>query len=388
MRHKIFFVATTESAVNAFLLNHLTVLTKTFDVAVIVNTNDSFFLNKQGLDINVISLNISRNIRIFSDLYCLIQLIYIFIKFRPSVVHSITPKAGLLAMLSASISFIPVRIHTFTGQVWAIQFGFKRFFLKLCDRLIANLSSFNIVDSLSQQKFLINQNVLTEKKSVVFGLGSVSGVDLKRFKPTKKALTEVRYKLKIPEGAFIFIYLGRLNKDKGILDLAHSFSKIRTKQAFLLVVGPDENNLVKQIKKINKHKSSQLRIIGHTNRPEDYLATSDALCLPSYREGFGNVIIEAAATGIPAIASNIYGISDAINNRKTGVLHQPKDVKAIISAMQNFLENPELVRSYGRAAKERVIAEFDANVMSKYWLNFYLQILGSEGYETQKSSHG
>lgn len=371
LRHKIFFVATAESAVNAFLLNHLTALTKMFDITVIVNTNDSFFLNKQGLDINVISLNISRNIRIFSDLYCLTHLIYIFIKFRPSAVHSITPKAGLLAMLAASISFVPIRIHTFTGQVWAIQHGFKRSFLKLFDRLIANLASFNIVDSLSQQKFLINENVLTEKKSVVFGLGSVSGVDLKRFKPSKQTFAEVRKSLLIPHDAFVFIYLGRLNKDKGILDLANAFSTIENKNAYLLFVGADEGGFIDEIKRINVRKLDSIKFLGFTKEPERYLAASNVLCLPSYREGFGSVIIEAAAIEVPTIASNIYGISDAVLNNKTGILHEPGNYKKIAEIMSFFIENPVEVKSFGKTAKTRALESFDSHIITAYWLDFY-----------------
>ena len=333
-------------------------------------------------------MKISRKIQIFNDLLNLIRLISLLIKYKPKAVHSITPKAGLLAMVAAGLVHVPVRVHTFTGQIWVNKRGFKRFILKFFDYLISNLSTLNIVDSPSQRDFLIKQKVLSITKATVFGLGSVSGVDLKRFKPDKATFNNMRAQLSIPKNAFVFTYLGRLNKDKGILDLAYAFSMIETKKAFLLVVGPDEHNFVNKIKKINKHKSSQVRIIGHTSRPEDYLAASDALCLPSYREGFGNVIIEAAATGVPAIASNIYGISDAIINLKTGILHQPKDVKGIISAMQNFLNNPELVKRYGRAAKKRVIVEFDANVMSKYWLNFYFQILGSQLDQSKKSFHG
>jgi glycosyltransferase involved in cell wall biosynthesis len=371
LRHKIFFVASAESAVNAFLLNHLTALAKKFDVTVVVNTNDLFFLNKQGLDINVISLNISRKIRIFSDLYCLIHLIYIFIKFRPYVVHSITPKAGFLSMLAASISFIPNRIHTFTGQVWLTQHGFKRFFLKSFDWFIANLASFNIVDSLSQQKFLINENVLTEKKSVVFGLGSVSGVDLRRFKPSKQTFAEVRKSLLIPHDAFVFIYLGRLNKDKGILDLANAFSAIENKNTYLLYVGADEGGFIDEIKRINVLKLDSIKFLGFTREPERYLAASNVLCLPSYREGFGSVIIEAAAMQVPTIASNIYGISDAVLNNKTGILHEPGNYKKIAEIMSFFIENPKEVKDFGKAARARAIEEFDANLITAYWLDFY-----------------
>lgn len=377
LRHKIFFVATVEFSVNSFLLNHIKRLSRHFDITVITSCDDILFLQKQGLEVNVIPMKIERKVHPFKDLFVLIKLIGLFVRHKPKAVHSITPKAGLLAMLAARIANIPIRVHTFTGQVWVHSRGFKRLTLKFFDYLIARLSTLNIVDSPSQLDFLIYQKVLSHDNSIVFGSGSVSGVDLKRFKPNRKVFADVRSQLSIPESAFVFTYLGRLNKDKGILDLAYAFSKIQAKKVFLLFVGPDENDFVNQIKRINKHKSSQLRIIGHTNRPEDYLAASNALCLPSYREGFGSVIIEAAATGVPAIASDIYGISDAIVHQKTGVLHAPRDVNAIVEAMHNFINEPKFVRTCGRAAKKRVEAEFDANVMSNYWLNYYQTKLNS-----------
>jgi glycosyltransferase involved in cell wall biosynthesis len=371
-RPKVFFLATIEFAVNAFLLSHLKALSKYFDVTVIVNTDDPLFLTKQGVDVKVIPLKISRNIGILSDTICLIRLVYIFLKFRPSVVHSITPKAGMLAMLAAFITRVPLRVHTFTGQVWATSHGLKRMLLKNFDWLIARLATFNIVDSPSQQHFLINQKVLTKETSIVFGIGSVSGVDLKRFKPSKKVLAEVRHTLGISEGAFVFIYLGRLNKDKGVLDLAKAFAQINDNNTYLLIVGPDEGGFVDEIKKINAHKLEQIRFVGFTSVPEQYLAASNALCLPSYREGFGSVIIEAAAMGVPAIASDIYGISDAVVNNKTGLLHEPQNVNALLDVMTMFLNNKQLSVKYGEAAKSRVIESFDSKTISNYWLNFYL----------------
>ena len=371
-RPKIFFLATVEFAVNAFLLSHLKVLSKRFDVTVIVNTDDPLFLSKQGVDVEVIPLNISRNIRILSDACCLIRLVYIFIKLRPSAVHSITPKAGLLAMMASFVARVPLRIHTFTGQVWATKHGLKRLMLKSFDWLIARLATFNIVDSPSQQQFLEDEKVLGKATSIVFGLGSVSGVDLKRFKPSKKIFNDVRQELLIPQDALVFIYLGRLNKDKGVLDLAQAFSRIKDSKAYLLIVGPDEGGFVDEIKKINAHKLEQIKFIGFTKIPEQYLAASNALCLPSYREGFGSVIIEAAAMGVPAIASNIYGISDAIVNNQTGLLHEPRNVKAITDAMILFLNDEQLSVQYGEAAKSRAVKSFDSKTISTYWLNFYL----------------
>ncbi len=372
-KEKIVFVATAESAVNAFLLSHLKILSKYFDITVIVNTEDVLFLKKQRVLVNVLSLKIPRNPHFFLDLYCLINLMIFFFKKRPNAVHSITPKAGLLAMLAAYLCFIPLRVHTFTGQVWVNKKGLKKWLLKMIDLLIGRLTIFNIVDSASQRDFLIQQKVLNVKKSILFGSGSVSGVDLKRFKPNKQMRIKVRLRLGIPNTAFIFIYLGRLNRDKGILDLAQAFAKIQNSKAFLLIVGKDEGGFVGKIKVINAHKSSQVRFVDFTNKPEDYLAASDVLCLPSYREGFGNVIIEAAAMGIPAIASDIYGISDAIINNRTGMLHKPKNVNSILDAMQRFLTKSELVKKYGIAASERVKVEFDSNMMNNYWRDFYLQ---------------
>lgn len=371
--NQIFFVATVDFAINAFLLNHLKTLSQDFDVTVIVNTDDPDFLIKQGIDVKVIPISISRDVYILSDIRCLVRLISIFIKYHPSAVHSITPKAGLLAMLAAFIVRVPFRVHTFTGQVWVTKHGLKRFMLKSFDWIIARLATFNIVDSPSQQQFLIDEKVLSEKNSIVFGLGSVSGVDLAKFKPSKQVFNDVRQELSVPSDAFVFIYLGRLNKDKGVLDLAHAFSEIKNKNTYLLVVGPDEGGFIDEIKKINAHKLDQIKFVSFTKTPERYLATSNVLCLPSYREGFGSVIIEAAAMGVPTVASNIYGISDAVVNNQTGLLHKPADVSSILFCLNTFLNDSGLVKKYGDAAKLRAMKEFDANLITEHWRQFYIE---------------
>jgi len=374
-RTQIYFVATVEYAVNVFLLKHLEALSEHFDVSVMVNCDDSSFLKKRGVNAKVIPLKIKRNISLISDLFYLIKMILIFLKRRPGAVHSITPKAGLLAMMAAAFVRIPLRIHTFTGQVWANKTGAKRFVLKFFDWLISHLATFNFVDSFSQREFLVEQKVLIEQKSVVFGSGSVCGVDLKKFKSSKKLRDEIRVQLSVPSDAVVYIYLGRLTKDKGVLDLASAFSNIRDIRAYLIMVGPDEANLTDQIESLVGDNRDKLRLIGFSSEPQHYLAASDVLCLPSYREGFGSVIIEAAAMGLPSIASNIYGISDAIQNHKTGLLHPPRDIDAICECIKRFLLDSELIKTYGIAARKRAVSEFDANLLSKYWLDFYLHHL-------------
>jgi glycosyltransferase involved in cell wall biosynthesis len=368
----IYIVATVEFAINAFLKQHLSLLSKRFNITVVVNTSDPSFLKKQGINVNVIPLDIKRNINIFSDLRALSSLFYLFLKNRPVSVQSITPKAGLLAMAAGYMARVPFKVHTFTGQVWVTKGGVFRYILKKLDTMIAFFSDYAIVDSPSQSQFLVEEKVLPLKKSIVFGSGSVSGVDLEKFKPCKKTYADVRSELSIPDDAFVFVYVGRLNAEKGLLELATAFSKIHDDKAYLVVVGPDEGGYSQKIKNLSNMNLGRVRLIGFTSEPYRYLAASNALCLPSYREGFGSVIIEAAAMGVPAIASNIYGISDAVQNYKTGLLHSPKNSDQLLKCMEVFLSNPDLVAEYGAAAKKRAINEFDAKILTKYWLDFYL----------------
>jgi glycosyltransferase involved in cell wall biosynthesis len=162
-----------------------------------------------------------------------------------------------------------------------------------------------------------------------------------------------------------------LNEDKGVVDLARAFSSIIDNNAYLLIVGQDEDGILDRVKEIIKHKISRVRLVGFSRDPNRYLSASNVLCLPSYREGFGNVIIEAAAMGIPSIASDIYGIRDAIEDNNTGLLHKPREVSDIKEKMNRVLNSKSLVILLGQNAKKRALEKFDSIVISGYWLNFY-----------------
>ena len=370
-RKSICFVATVEFAVSAFLLNHLKELSKYYDLTVVVNLKNPNFLIDTKLGINFVNINFSREINIISDLLSLAQLVSLFLIKRYDAVHSITPKAGLLAMIASFLTFIPVRIHCFTGQVWATKSGSSRLFLKLIDKVIGILSTQNIIDSKSQYNFLVKNNVLNEDKSLVFGSGSVSGVDLLKFKPNIKVKLSLRKKLNISTSSFVFVFIGRINLDKGIYDLIDSFILADLKSAYLLIIGPDEESILSKF----KDKQSNIIFSDITSSPQDFLAVSDVLCLPSHREGFGNIVIEAAATGLPSIVSNIYGLSDAIVQNKTGLTHEPKNVEEITRLMIALFNDRKLVARLGKAAKKRAISEFDSKILVKHWKDFYNQKL-------------
>lgn len=367
----ICFVLTAEFAVKAFLLNHLRALSKIYDVTVIVNTNNPNFLAEAGIRANVIPISISREISLFSDISCLVKLIKIFRHKHFSSIHSVTPKAGLLAMLAAYIVRIPLRVHTFTGQVWANKTGFRRTLLKQLDVLIAWLTTVNIVDSPSQCKFLLDEKVLASEKVLVFGDGSISGVDLSRFKPNIAARFSIRKQLIIADHALLFLFLGRLTQDKGVLDLAQAFSELNAPDVHLVFVGSDEQNLKPKIKSITKSFALFVHFIGYTNTPEQYMAAADVLCLPSYREGFGSVLIEAAAVGVPSIASRIYGITDAVLEGKTGLLHTPMNVAEIKTCMESMISNSTMRLYLAEQAKTRANELFDSNLLTNAWMAFY-----------------
>ena len=369
-KQKICFVLTVEYAVKVFLLSHLRALSELYDITVIVNTDNPNFLVETGINAKVIPLKISRNISFFSDLICLFKLIKIFHQQRFSSVHSLMPKSGLLAMLGAWVVCVPLRIHTFTGQVWVTKTGFKRFILKQFDGLIAFLSTNSIVDSPSQCRFLLDNKISTAAKAVVFSKGSISGVDAERFKPNLQSKIDIRQQLRISDEAIIFLFIGRLNKDKGVLDLAYAFKQLDIKMIHLVFVGSDEQNMQAEIMNIIGI-SQKVYFIGHTNMPEAYMAAADVLCLPSYREGFGSVVIEAAAVGIPAIASRIYGITDAVVDGETGLLHEPRDIEEIKSCMKQLIDNKILRLKLGEQARQRVNRDFDSHLITQAWVDFY-----------------
>ena len=373
-RKKICFVVTAESAVTSFLLEHLRALSEGYEITVAVNTKNDQFLTQQSIFAVLKPLSIARNIHLLADLKCLFQLIYFFKQQKFNAVHSVTPKAGLLAMLAAWLACVPLRTHTFTGQVWANKTGLKRFLLKLFDVLIGKLSTDNIVDSPSQRQFLLDEGVLKAGKSVVFADGSIAGVDLNRFKPNQLAKQQIRQQLGIAPNDLVFLFLGRLNQDKGVLDLARAFNDVG--DAHLLFVGPDEQNMQQQIRDLTGLKNQFLHFVGHTPLPEDYMAAADVLCLPSYREGFGSVVIEAAAVGIPAVASRIYGITDAVVENETGLLHSPSDVLGIKNCMQLMLQNNKLRLQLGSQAKARANSHFNSKILTQYWVDFYRDRLG------------
>lgn len=376
-RGRICFVVASEITATAFLIDQIRRTASQYDVWVALNTHNRCFLEPYGVDAEVVTVPIEREIRPLADLKALFALWRLFRMRRFDLVHSVSPKAGLLAMLAGFLAGVPRRVHVFTGQVWVTRSGLPRLALKSMDRLLAALTTHNLIDSRSQRDFLVAEGVVSESKSTVLGQGSISGVDSGRFRPDRGAFAAVRRELQVLDQGVLFLYLGRLGRDKGLLDLAAAFAELgrRRDDVWLALVGPDEEGLAPRIRQTCRHCVERVRIVAYTSQPERFMAAADAFCLPSYREGFGTVIIEAAACGVPAIASHIYGVTDAVVDGVTGILHAPGDIAALTAAMARLAHDPQLRRELGEAARRRALADFQMTALTSALLGFYAKIL-------------
>jgi len=370
----IIMVATTPFAVNAFLVNHIVALSKHYKIIVITNIL-AYEITPEILNIAEIRhVNFSRNISLLKDIKALLKLIVLFFQVRPSVIHSITPKAGLLAMAAGFISRSPKRWHTFTGQVWVTREGLIRNILKVLDKLIVSMATRVFADSLSQCLLLENEGVVHLDQISVLGPGSISGVDLNRFHPDAAHYEHLRHQLGIHINVIVFLFVGRLARDKGVLDLIQAFLKLSSEvhDIELWVVGPDEERLQKELRKLTENRNVSIKWFGKTSNPEYFMSAADILLLPSYREGFGSVIIEAAACGIPSVAYSIDGVVDAIVNEVTGLLVEVANYEAFCLAMKRLSIDKGLRKNLGHAAKERVINNYCGERVTMSWVDYYL----------------
>ena len=374
-RQRVCFVVSSPLTIRAFLSSHIAALSAQFDVTIAANADPDSFA-AEGLSAQLFRVPIERRTSPLRDLRALAGLVRLFRVHHYDLVHSVTPKAGLLAMAAAWLTRVPLRIHTFTGQVWATRKGPARAMLRAIDSLIARFATHVLVDSRSQREFLIANRVGAASKSVVLAEGSICGVDGERFRPDRAARGRTRTALGVPEDAVLFLYLGRLSRDKGVLDLAAAFAAlaVRNPSAYLLVAGPDEEGLRRQMQALLTASMDRVRWSDHTDRPEDTMAAADVFCLPSYREGFGQVALEAAATGLPVIASRIYGIVDAVLDGETGLLHPPADADALRAHMETLLMQPDLRRKLGGAGRSRSLRDFSAQRVTQALVEFYAGI--------------
>ncbi len=370
-KRRLAVLVSSDMTLKAFLLGHLACLAGRCELSVMADCEDFSFLPLTNIVARTYRVGIVRPVNPWRDARALISLWRLFRRAPQDAIFSVTPKAGLLSMLAGRLAGVPVRVHIFTGQVWATRDGLARVVLKNLDRVTARCATHVLADSESQRRFLIDEGVIRESASRVLAKGSISGVDVQRFRPDAVVRQAVRAELGVPEQACLLLFLGRLNRDKGVIDLAEAFARLAAcTDAHLVFVGPDEAGLRGALETACAACRERVHFVDYTNAPQRYMAAADVFCLPSYREGFGSVVIEAAACGLPAVASRIYGLTDAVVDNETGLLHAPGDVAGIANALQRLIDDASLRGGLGDAARRRATTDFSAAQVSQAFCDY------------------
>ncbi len=374
-KKKVCFIVATPATAKAFLEGHFEKLSAFFDMYLVANFEDyelKDYSNNHLKDLKHIPIN--RNISLIKDLKALFLLTDYLKKEKFDAVHSVTPKAGLIGMLASKLANIKIRIHIFTGQVWHTKTGFFKVILKNIDRFIVFCATNILVDGQSQRQFLIKNKIIKEINSKVLGKGSISGVDIKKFIPNQIVRQEYRNELKLTNEV-VFLFLGRLNLDKGIIDLAKAFLKlnVRYQNTSLVFVGPDEELMQEKIKVISNNNAC-IYFYGSTSKPQELLQMADVFCLPSYREGFGTSVIEASLLEKPIICSDTYGLMETIVDQQTGLRHKVANIEAIFEQMEKMMDE-NLRVLLGKNGRNYILDNFSGEKISGEWLKYYKEIL-------------
>lgn len=376
---KICFITAVHGSAYSFLRDHMAALQKGYKVYYVCNEPDvnNIMVSCDGYH----CVNIQRKISLINDLKALWHLYKYFKAEKFDAVHSVTPKAGLLTSIAAFIARVPVRIHIYTGQVWANKTGFMKFLLKSMDRLISIFDTHILVDGEGQRQFLIKNRVVTAKNSRVLGSGSICGVNLERFNPSDEVRAEKRKELGIDDSKTVFVFMGRLNHDKGVYELLSAFDRLAAERedVYLLLFGHDEENVRDTFQNYPNIKvGDNFCYYGATAEPQKMLQAGDVFVLPTYREGFGSSVIEASALGLPVICSDAYGVMDAMVDDVTGLRCKVGDVDSLYEAMLSLANDTKLQSKLGSNGRERVLKEFDGIRVTDNWLDYYRECLNNK----------
>lgn len=324
-----------------------------------------------------VTVEMARHISLWQDLRSLWNMIRVFHREKPMMVHSMTPKAGLLSMIAGKLTGVPVRVHTFTGLVFPTSTGLKRRILMATDWLTCACATHVIPEGEGVKADLLN-NGITKKKLQVLGYGNCRGIDLERFSQNAPGVREEAEKLRKVD-VFTFVFIGRLVGDKGINELIEAFVKLHEEfpDTRLLLVGGKEQDLdplkTETLKTINEHTG--IEAVGVQKDVRPWLLASDVFVLPSYREGFPNVVIEAGAMGKPSIVTDINGSREIIVEGRNGTIVPPRDSEALLHAMRRMVTNPQRTKAMADEARPMIASRFEQSFVQACLLDYYDQII-------------
>jgi glycosyltransferase involved in cell wall biosynthesis len=331
-------------------------------------------------------VEMARRITPLRDLVALYQLVILLRRVRPHIVHAHTPKGGLLGTAAAWTCRVPVRIYHIRGLPHLTASGVKRLLLHWSEKAACRLAHRVLCVSESMRRIAVEEKLCPPDRIKVLANGSGQGVDAeRRFHPGRFAKAErerLQAQLQIPPDATVIGFVGRIVRDKGMQELAHAWQHLRRDYSHLhlLLVGEYENqDPVPAWVEQTFAGDPRVHITGWVSDAAPYYAIMHVLVLPSYREGFPNTPLEAAAMELPVVATCIPGTVDAVEDEVTGLLVPPRDAEALEQAIRRYLDSPALRQQHGKAGRERVLRLFRQEVIWEALYNEYVALLQRQG---------
>ena len=381
---KIIRATTIPMSLKAFCDGMLKELAEKYEVVAVSSPGEDLDFVAEREGVRTIAVPMERHISLWNDLKSLIRMIGVFCKEKPYMVHSMTPKAGLVCMMAGWLTGVPVRVHTFTGLVWPTSTGLKRRILMLTDRILCACATHIIPEGQGVMDDLRNGGI-TKKPMRVLGYGNVKGVDMEYFDPLRVASelnTNGSKNLPVEkEKPFTFLFVGRIVGDKGVNELVEAFTQLHEKyeNTKLVLVGPYEEHLdpVSELT-LNRIKANPaIEAVGKKFGDELLVEYMKADChvLPSYREGFPNTPMEAGALGLPNIVTDINGAREIICNEENGLVVPSKNAKALYDAMERMVTDDDMRERMRKNARPMIESRFERSFVRKCLYDFYDEIL-------------
>lgn len=367
-KKKIIRATTVPQSLNAFCNGMLKELSDEYEVVAVSSPGEALEQVARREGVRTIAVPMQRHISLMNDLKSLWQMWRVMRRERPAMVHSMTPKAGLMCMMAAWLTRVPRRVHTFTGLVWPTETGLKRRILMATDWLTCACATHVIPEGEGVKSDLLNHHI-TRKPIKVLGYGNVRGINMEYYVPQERP----------PHSGFTFVFVGRIVRDKGINELVAAFDRLHRQHSDvrLVLVGPSEDDLdpvlPQTIERINRGEG--IENVGRQSDVRPFYQNADALVFPSYREGFPNVVIEAGAMGLPSIVTDINGAREIIIDGQNGVIIPPRDEEALYQAMRRFVESPDEVKALAANARPLIASRFEQGYVRKCLYDYYHEIL-------------
>ncbi|GGC09393.1 glycosyltransferase family 4 protein [Dyadobacter sediminis] len=323
-------------------------------------------------------LPLSRELTPFKDLIALFNTIKLIRRIKPDIVHTHSPKAGVIGMLAAYICKVPLKMHTVAGLPLMEVTGPKRKLLDFVESLTYQCSDWVLPNSQELRQFILDNKLSSNWSKVkVLGNGSSNGIDLGYFSSNPQLLAESRDFKKqhnISEQDTVLAFMGRLAHYKGINELVKAFKVLQKRYhnlKLVLIGAPEDLNPLEEETDREIINNPSIIAVGHQSDVRKFLIASSIFVFPSYREGFPQALLQASAMGIPCIATNINGCNEMIEDGKTGILVQPKSMEAIVEACKRLIEDPQASKKMGTLAQQFVLKNFEQQQLWKMIHTFY-----------------